>query len=283
MNHLNGYHVLLKLQIHLSNKKPIIEKSIDNQFSLTNKKLIRDILDKKVTAEFISKIFNSKNFEKCKNSLKINKIINVIEDNFNEICLDEHGCCYIQRTIDSFSNQILGAMIINKTLLNLDCFLNSNFSNYILQNIINLGNKDYNDFIFLYVKPNFLQLSLQEHSSKVIDSLVLYYLTYEEKGISFLSEFVLMEDVIEELIFNKYGFIGKFFLLFFLVFVNIIRYLSPEVLTKISHVVESLYKKIMKYPYKIQLLTSIMKHEYSLVDYLSLKFKNKVKSFLNSK
>lgn len=217
INHLNGYHVVLKLQLHLfemQNEK--FNTKENSKYNILNKNLLQTILDEKKDGNKVKNNIDYEISDNSSNPLNLYKIIKVVNDNFDDICYDENGCCYIQRTLESFIDTNFGNMISNRLLLNIHNYIIYNYSNYTIQNMIRMNFLLWNEYIFSEIKSDFLKYSLEEHSSKIVNSLIKYFLKPSEKGIDFLIEFVLEDGSIEELIFNKYGFIGKknFFLIF---------------------------------------------------------------------
>jgi len=208
--HLNGYHVLLKLQDHLlsyinlKSQQPNISNSIEttNKLYISDEKILDlDLMNDKSIEKIIFNIV-----PKTNDPLNIDYIIGVVGERFEEICYNENGCCYIQRTLDSCINLPFGKMIIHQLLLNINDFIEHTYSNFIFQYIIEKQIYKYNHYIYQKIQFNLVHLSNGKYSSKVIEKLIEKHISKDEK---LLKHFLFGKDVIKSLVLNRYGNYGK--------------------------------------------------------------------------
>lgn len=203
MVHLNGYHVLLKLLEHLWAKNAENEVKIADysEINLKNQENIEEI------REYISnqsdRVVTFKNKD---NPLHVDYIFNIIYSRLKEICVDENGCCFIQRTLDLLSTEKFGKCIISKILVNTKEFSQHPYANYVIQYLILNGANIYKYYIFDSIKNDLFSLSLSKHSSRIIDRLITNFPNASREIISILTS---QEDNLKNLLINKHGNYGK--------------------------------------------------------------------------
>jgi hypothetical protein len=200
MIHLNGYHVLLNLLEHLWLKNKEYDYFIHSNFNFDNQsnEEINNYISNQATKEVI--LLNKEN------PLHVDYIFNIIFSRLKDICVDENGCCFIQRTLDLLSNEKIGKMIIYKLLANTKEFSQHPYANYVIQYLILNGISIYKFYIFESIKNNLLAFSLSKHSSRIIDRLISNFPDVVNEIVSILTT---QEDNLKTLIFNKHGNFGK--------------------------------------------------------------------------
>lgn len=124
----------------------------------------------------------------------------------DSICENEHGCCFIQRTLDKFANEPFGKILISRILINVFNFIKHIYANYVIHYIILLDDPVYNTYILNQVKDDILELAIKKHSSKVIETLLQKNPELRKEIINELSN---EENKIRNMILNKYGNFGK--------------------------------------------------------------------------
>lgn len=222
INHLNGYHVLLKLFEHICQKTNYISKEginikseSKNQLILIEKKSLLNSENPDVSVLFAEakKLVSTENEKVC--SFPRNNdlfhpdfIFSIINDNIYDICVNENGCCFIQRTLDFLLYTDFGKLVICKILAKVPEYTNHIFANYIIQYIIMIQNNIYNCFILNSLKPDLLAFSTGKYSSKVIERLVT---CYKLEQIVLIKSLTTREEHLRTLILSKYGNYGKIY------------------------------------------------------------------------
>jgi hypothetical protein len=84
--------------------------------------------------------------------------------------------------------------------------INDEFGNFIIQHVISLKSKDFNQQIFNYIKQDLAALSKQKYSSNVIDKTILYE---DSIMLSSIIDKMIEKKLISELILDQYGNYGK--------------------------------------------------------------------------
>lgn len=241
INHVNGYHVLLKLldkqcskfnlpghiqlstvENQVSNEK--IEKayktdSNKQKFEIKNSNIKNNLknnykdksslkgLSYEETAEIVNSEFNKKiTLRHKENLMHPDYIFDLVLKNLELICYDEHGCCFIQRCLDFLANTEFGKHLIFRLLSFVEEFTQDQFANYIIQYIIKMKIDLYNDYILYVLMPNLYYFAVQKHASKVVVNLINNHTSKIED----LSKALLASNEnIKALLFNNYGNYGK--------------------------------------------------------------------------
>eukprot|EP00340_Litonotus_pictus_P008233 CAMPEP_0170516696 /NCGR_PEP_ID=MMETSP0209-20121228/2848_1 /TAXON_ID=665100 ORGANISM="Litonotus pictus, Strain P1" /NCGR_SAMPLE_ID=MMETSP0209 /ASSEMBLY_ACC=CAM_ASM_000301 /LENGTH=667 /DNA_ID=CAMNT_0010801679 /DNA_START=883 /DNA_END=2883 /DNA_ORIENTATION=+ len=207
INHLNGYHVILKLFSFLLQRSKDQAESLNTKISFdlssaTNKD------SQSLFKELSSKIPSyAKLLDRHKKDpLHIDCLFNLIFVNLNNICMDENGCCFIQRILDITYEEAFGKVLILKILENFSDLSKHTYGNYIIQKIVMDTNAkhSYNNFIYSSLSKDFIAFGTNKSSSKIIERLIQHYSnTHQQEEI--ISEILSMENIVRSLILSKYG------------------------------------------------------------------------------
>lgn len=172
-------------------------------------------------------------------------IFEEVTDNLIEIAMHRHGCCVLQRCIDSAPKSQLD-IITNKIIGNAVVLVKDAFGNYVVQYVIALQNTDLNSKLALEFLTRIPELSSQKYSSNVIEKLL-------EINPSEIQQLIVQEiskpKNLEKMIFDQFANYGNFYLV-----VQRALNLAPAVLLKsmLSHIKTMLEKlKHSRYGRKI--------------------------------
>ncbi len=104
----------------------------------------------------------------AKFAIYTNFIFNACMVHCDEVGSDKHGCCVMQRCLEKglISQKIALSEVI---LSRLHFMIEDQYGNYLVQNVIKLGNEYMNEQILNYVAGDFIRLSQMKFSSNVIE------------------------------------------------------------------------------------------------------------------
>ena len=102
--------------------------------------------------------------------LKINEII---IENSPELCTHRHGCCVIQKYLETRDRAmipgLLDKLIENSLLLIID-----QFGNYVIQTILLMGDKKYGNLLAEKISSNIVFYSKHKYSTNVVEKCLDY-------------------------------------------------------------------------------------------------------------
>ena len=104
----------------------------------------------------------------------INKFLDIIQNDFTEICISPHGTRVIQKLIDKISSTpiLLNKFIYNVNNKDLGFICKSPYGNHIIQKFLISNTSEYSNFIYNYVYKNFLDITNSKHGVCVIQKCV---------------------------------------------------------------------------------------------------------------
>ena len=97
----------------------------------------------------------------------------IIIENSVELCTYRHGCCVIQKYIETRDRYILHGLI-NKLLEGFSTLITDQFGNYVIKTILFLGNYYYSNIIGEKISLNILYYSRHKYSSNVVEKCFEY-------------------------------------------------------------------------------------------------------------
>ena len=131
-------------------------------------------------------------------SSDINKLI---IDNCSSLATHKHGCCFLQKILESpdspMKNQLIRNLIDNFFVLIID-----QFGNYVIQSILFLNNNKYSSEIALRISESAPYYSKHRYSSNVIEKCFDFCGKKERK---ILVQKVCSPEVIADLILDEHG------------------------------------------------------------------------------
>lgn len=83
--------------------------------------------------------------------------------------------------------------------------INDEFGNFIIQQILKIGNNNLNKYVFNYVAENLNFLSKQKFSSNVVDKCILFN---DENYRDIIINKLIASNTINELLLDQYGNYG---------------------------------------------------------------------------
>ena len=181
--------------------------SNDNYYEYSNEEILNlsiELIKEQVGCRFMQeKIKNDHNFanellfQKIQNNLKelscdsfgnyflqafieiltfdnINKLFDLIQKDFTDICISPHGTRVIQKLIEKISST---PILINKFIYNLNnkdlgIIFKSPYGNHVIQKFLASNILEYCNFIFNYVYKNFMDIAQSKHGVCIIQKCV---------------------------------------------------------------------------------------------------------------
>ena len=95
-------------------------------------------------------------------------IYDVIQENIIEISTHKHGCCVLQKCIDSAKPGIKTKLVELLIACSLSIIVDQ-YGNYVIQYILSLNNLDFNKKLVIGLLTNICFLSKQKYSSNVVE------------------------------------------------------------------------------------------------------------------
>lgn len=180
-------------------------------------------------------------FPKTKNDF----IYNQLNQSAIEICKLKQGATILQTAL-KYANESQKSSLLHTILDDISTLINDEYGNYIIQFILDLKEKEYNEIIFTYITKNTLSLSKKKFSSNVIDKSIIQD---DELSIKLIKH-MIDSKVIPEMIKDQYGnyVIQKALTVTSgSIFMSIIKQIQPVVQTlKQSNIGRKIYEHLMR-------------------------------------
>ena len=180
-------------------------------------------------------------FPKTKNDF----IYNQLNQSAIEICKLKQGATILQTSL-KYANESQKSSLLHTILDDISTLINDEYGNYIIQFILDLKEKEYNEIIFTYITKNTLSLSKKKFSSNVIDKSIIQD---DELSIKLIKH-MIDSKVIPEMIKDQYGnyVIQKALTVTSgSIFMSIIKQIQPVVQTlKQSNIGRKIYEHLMR-------------------------------------
>ena len=128
-------------------------------------------------------------------------INSIIIDNSVELCRNKHGCCVIQKYLETRDPNMIPKLIY-KLLDGFSNLITDQFGNYVIKTILMINNPEFSNRIGEYISTNIIYYSKHKYSSNVVEKC------FDNcKGIvlSKLISFVQEEQNLRELIIDEHG------------------------------------------------------------------------------
>ena len=181
----------------------VIQKLIDfinNEFTMWN--LLNNF--KMNFPKFVNDINSSHIIFKLLNLKKtyITKFLyELINQNLIEISKHKHGCCSIQKILESdsiYTENIIKNIINNSLDLIID-----KYGNYTIQYILQLKGNHLNKFkLMMKIIPNFNSFAMQKYSSTVLEKC---FELCDENVKTLMYQYIINQSVLKQLLCDKYG------------------------------------------------------------------------------
>ena len=157
----HGTRVLQKMIGLLSN--PVIK----NYFFELVKPIVTPLL-KDLNGTYIVQKFATQNMNDY--GLRINAII---IENSSELCTHRHGCCVIQKYLETRDQTMIPALI-DKLIEDSLLLIIDQFGNYVIQTILLMGDKKYGNMLAEKICPNVVFYAKHKYSSNVVEKCFDY-------------------------------------------------------------------------------------------------------------
>jgi len=157
----HGTRVLQKLIGHL--QSPVIKSYFYELVKPIVVPLLKDINGTYIVQKFATQNLNDY-------GAKINAII---IENSSDLCTHRHGCCVIQKYLETRDQSMLPALIdklIEYSLL----LIIDQFGNYVIQTILLMGDKKYGNKLAEKISPNIVFYAKHKYSSNVVEKCFDY-------------------------------------------------------------------------------------------------------------
>jgi len=161
-------------------------------------------------------------------------VYDIINRNILEVGFNKHGCCVLQKCIESGTEE-QKRVLIRSTVEHAKQFLVDQYGNYVMQNIISLKDYQINKIISEAFIDDIFNLSKEKYSSNVIEKCLDH--CDEETQLSIVKE-LANPEIIPALLIDMYGnyVIQKALLVAKEPFYSIFIYNIAPVLKKIKNV-----------------------------------------------
>ena len=157
----HGTRVLQKMIGLLSS--PVIK----NYFFDLVKPIVTPLL-KDLNGTYIVQKFATQNINDY--GLRINAII---IENSSELCTHRHGCCVIQKYLETRDQTMIPALI-DKLIEDSLLLIIDQFGNYVIQTILLMGDKKYGNILAEKICPNIVFYAKHKYSSNVVEKCFDY-------------------------------------------------------------------------------------------------------------
>ena len=148
----------------------VLQKIIDLTKTSELRKLFYDLIHPKVfellkdlNGTYIVQKFVGLNLDEY--GLKINSII---IENSVELCKNRHGCCVIQKYLETRDPYMLPDLVY-KLLDGFSSLITDQFGNYVIKTILVMGNPEYSNKIGEQIYDNILFYSKHKYSSNIVE------------------------------------------------------------------------------------------------------------------
>ena len=172
-------------------------------------------------------------------------IYNQLNQSAIEICKLKQGATILQTSL-KYANESQKSSLLHTILDDISTLINDEYGNYIIQFILELKEKEFNQIIYNYITKNTLSLSKKKFSSNVIDKSIIQD---DELSIKLIKH-MLDSKVIPEMIKDQYG---NYVIQKALsvtngsIFMSIIKQIQPVVQTlKQSNIGRKIYEHLMR-------------------------------------
>ena len=197
-----GTRVIQKILEIVSIKRNIdnvLEKDIIEQcFKLINDHITNNIValssnnnSSHIIIKYVNEIRYPRNIQ----------LFNEVYKNFIPLCKDKHGCCVIQKCIDSGSQEQKDKLL---ELSNENCenLISDQFGNYVIQFVVSLNTKIINQKIYQVLKNNLCSLCKEKYASNVIEKFLS---NKSEESLEIINILLKNEKMMHELIIDQFG------------------------------------------------------------------------------
>ena len=157
----HGTRVLQKMIGHLSS--PMIK----NYFFELVKPIVTPLL-KDLNGTYIVQKFATQNL--IDYGLKINAII---IENSSELCTHRHGCCVIQKYLETRDKTMIPELV-DKLIEDCLLLIIDQFGNYVIQTILLMGDKKYGNILAEKISSNIVFYAKHKYSSNVVEKCFDY-------------------------------------------------------------------------------------------------------------
>ena len=172
-------------------------------------------------------------------------IYNQLNQSAIEICKLKQGATILQTAL-KYANESQKSSLLHTILDDISTLINDEYGNYIIQFILELKEKEFNQIIYNYITKNTLSLSKKKFSSNVIDKSIIQD---DELSIKLIKH-MIDSKVIPEMIKDQYGnyVIQKALTVTSgSIFMSIIKQIQPVVQTlKQSNIGRKIYEHLMR-------------------------------------
>lgn len=180
-NDCNGLHVIMKVIEIFKN-----DRSIPKGFNYNN------LIDES---------------DNINNKLSLKYIYSRIILELKSLCCDKYGCCFIQKIFKS-TDQEFKSYLVNIIMRDyFEEFINHQYANYVLQEIISFKDSNINSYVLKYVSKDILSFSKNKATSNIIEILLK---EWSQETIKVVMQYIEHNpNFIRELVLNNYGNYGK--------------------------------------------------------------------------
>ena len=104
----------------------------------------------------------------------INKLFDLTQKDFTDICISPHGTRVIQKLIEKISSTpiLINKFIYNLNNKDLNIIFKSPYGNHVIQKFLASNILEYSNFIFNYVYKNFMDIAQSKHGVCIIQKCV---------------------------------------------------------------------------------------------------------------
>ena len=157
----HGTRVLQKLIGYL--QSPIIKNYFYDLVKPIVVPLLKDINGTYIVQKFVTQNLND-------HGAKINQII---IENSSDLCTHRHGCCVIQKYLETRDQSMLPALV-DKLIEDSKLLIIDQFGNYVIQTILLMGDKKYGNKLAEKISSNIVFYAKHKYSSNVVEKCFDY-------------------------------------------------------------------------------------------------------------
>ena len=157
----HGTRVLQKMIGLLSN--PIIKNTFYELVKPIVTPLLKDLNGTYIVQKFVTQNLNDY-------GLRINAII---IENSTDLCTHRHGCCVIQKYLETRDQTMIPALL-DKLIEDSLLLIIDQFGNYVIQTILLMGDKVYGNKLAEKISPNIVFYAKHKYSSNVVEKCFDY-------------------------------------------------------------------------------------------------------------
>ena len=169
-------------------------KKIETNNNINEKKNIKEIKPE----DFILININTNSILRINPSIYKNESYEFLSNNLYILLKDQLGCKFLQEKLENDSDNAL-SHFFPALIPNISELINNSFANYFIQKMFFYLNEDQLEYILKTIQPDFFEICINNHGTRVIQSIMDFLKTEKTKNLFFDSIKPIFTDLINEI------------------------------------------------------------------------------------